>query len=134
MRLASVPAPAAIPRTRSAPARVAVVVALAWGALAFGAPYPWAAWPLMVVCVTACLLAWIADRTTIALAPVVALVGLVAALALQLFQIPAALLATISPHTAEAVAKFNGTFNPAFDPHTISILPEATARIRRPCE
>ena len=26
--------------------------AVAWGALAFGATYPWAAWPLMVLCVT----------------------------------------------------------------------------------
>lgn len=90
------------------------LVALAWGALAFGAVYPWAYWPLAAMCViTGVMGLLIANRrrvsgTSVALNA--ALVATAAAVLVQLLPLPNAVVAAVSPHSGPVV----GRLNPAF--------------------
>lgn len=68
----------------------ATVVMLAWGALAFGAVYPWAYWPLAAACAVLGLWGWLAaGRGSAAVDGLtLALVAIVLAMALQLVPLP----------------------------------------------
>lgn len=84
---------------------VAIVLTLAWGAIPFGAVYPWAYWPLAAACAT--LGGWglagraKADRNRVwASSPLwVGLLVLVLAVGVQLMPLPARVLARLSPST-----------------------------------
>jgi O-antigen ligase len=104
---------------------------LAWGALAFGAVYPWAYWPLAAACLLSGAAGLAATRAVQSEAAgkafTFALVGLAAAIVLQLIPIPVGVVAEVSPRTVDLL----GELNPAFAAglmaqHPVSIWPRDT--------
>jgi O-antigen ligase len=96
-------------RNRTIPVvREAVVVALAWAVLAFGAVYPWAYAPVMVASAVAGVVGIVAgggfraNRSVMVIG--IGLAALAAAVVLQLIPIPAPLLVRIDP-SADAFLK-----------------------------
>ena len=87
----------------------AAVLAVVWGALAFGAVYPWAYRPLVLMCAGTGILALAVkgrrDVFTPALAVWCAVVAI--AVALQLVPLPRGLLATISPGTDRFLSEYD---------------------------
>ena len=81
----------------------AIVLLIAWGALAFGAVYPWAYTPLLIGSALTGAAALVRHRDRRFPGPTrAALFGLVvvmAAAALQLVPLPSAVLGTVSPNT-----------------------------------
>lgn len=107
----------------------ATVLLIAWGALAFGAVYPWAYTPLLaasaVVGAAACLrrgprLPEGARRTMMALAVVAV------AVSLQLVPLPPGLLRGLSPSTDTFLRTYDLSYALTTTPHALSILPQAT--------
>ena len=102
---------------------------LAWGALAFGAVYPWAYWPLAVGCALLGLWAMLErvpwrDPRTVALGMALGVVAL--AMAVQLVPLPAKALEWVSPGTVPYFERFQvGYQRPAF--LALSIAPASTA-------
>jgi O-antigen ligase len=106
-----------------------LVATIAWGALAFGAVYPWGYWPLVLACAGLGLWgifetrAWSDPRTRhIGLA----LSAVAAAMFLQVVAMPYEWLAEISP----SVEKFFEEYRLGHRPlgmHALSLDPEATA-------
>jgi hypothetical protein len=104
------------------------MVLLAWGALSFGAVYPWAYWPLAAGC--AALGGWAVlstegwrDPRTSALGSALGLVAL--AMAIQIVPLPARVLAFMSPAVRSFFEHFQlGYQPPAFQ--TLSIAPGLT--------
>ena len=91
-------------RTRSAlavRAQALALVAIGWGALAFGGAYPWAYWPLAALMFGAGAAGWLTDagatnRVTRTLVMAFALPA--AAVALQLIPLPLAWVRALSPN------------------------------------
>ena len=105
------------------------LAAIAWGAAAFGAVYPWAYWPLAGVCVAAGVIGVLNNRaaahTSAALCVALAAVG-VAAL-LQVVPLPFGTLTRISPATAGLLGDLDpSTAAGLTGSHAISIDPFAT--------
>ena len=107
------------------------LVALAWGALAFGAVYPWAYWPLAASCVVFGLSGLFVasqkhvDGTSRALN--IALVATGAAILVQLLPLPAEAVAAISPNSSAVVNRLNPAFAAGLEPsHSMSIWPKDT--------
>ncbi|HYU79178.1 MAG TPA: O-antigen ligase family protein [Vicinamibacterales bacterium] len=105
-----------------------LVAALAWGALAFGAVYPWAYWPLAVVCAAVGIhaivvtKAWSDARTrTLALA----LGAVAAAIAVQLVALPRWALERLSPGVESFLREYQVFYLPA-SVHPLSIAPSQT--------
>jgi O-antigen ligase len=125
--LAAAPAAtAAVPNAIQA----ATVLVLAWGALAFGAVYPWAFWPLAAACALCGALALL-RRSTVPRLPsarlglCVAAIG--AAALVQVVPLPLDLLRLLSPHAATALSELDVAFAVgAVDRHALSIAPPAT--------
>jgi O-antigen ligase len=114
-------------------ARVAVallLVAIAWGALAFGAVYPWAYWPLATVCMIAATIGIAADRSRLAnqsRALAIALTVLGAAIVVQLLPLSNHLAEIISPHAPGLVKDLNPAFAAGLEPrHPLSVWPRDT--------
>lgn len=123
------------------------MLTLAWGALAFGAVYPWAYWPLAAACAILGLWAFAGKPEGLrhrgtggaeaprqhhspARALAVGLLVLVLAVAIQLVPIPARTLARISPSTDTFLRSYDAQY--AADagtrlPHPLSIRPQGTA-------
>lgn len=82
-------------------ARWLTVAAIVWGALAFGAVYEWAYWPLAAVCLAAGVAGLRVNApshaTPAILAMAFALLGV--AVALQLIPLPVSVVAALSPNT-----------------------------------
>ena len=104
---------------------------LAWGALSFGAVYPWAYWPLAAACLVSGVAALVATRAVpIAVqgtALTLALGVLAVAILLQLIPLPLSAVVAISPRTVELL----GELNPAFaaglmKSHPVSVWPHDT--------
>lgn len=105
--------------------------AVMWGALAFGAVYPWGYWPLAGACLLSGAFALsmaraakveAADRTLI-----LALAGVGAAIVLQLVPLPARLLSVVSPQTVDLLNNLNPAFAAGLLPwHTLSVWPKDT--------
>jgi O-antigen ligase len=101
-----------------------LIALLAWGALAFGAVYPWAYWPLAAGCVT--LGAWAVLKTqswrdprTTSLG--MALGAVAAAIALQLVPLPSRAIAVVSPAQTSYFERFQFGYQPAtFLPLSVS--------------
>ena len=118
--------------TRSAAvAHLLSIAALIWGALAFGAVYPWAYWTLAVLLVAAGLAALAvaeragADGTSRELK--LALFGVGAAIAVQIVPVPSAIVATISPQTQPLVARLSPAFAAGLQRlHPVSVWPRDT--------
>jgi hypothetical protein len=105
-----------------------LVLAIAWGALAFGAVYPWAYWPLIFLCLVLGLWgvsagrAWHDPRTR-RLAIVLGITGL--AIAAQLVALPYSVLSRVSPGVERFLRQYMVAYHPA-SLHSLSIAPEAT--------
>jgi O-antigen ligase len=113
---------------------VAAWLLVAWGALAFGAVYPWAWMPLVTGCTLVGLMALgvsrgrphdAGDRGLLA-----ALAFVIAGALLQMTPLPSALMDALSPSAARVLADQNLAFATAESrgPHALSLDPVATAR------
>lgn len=110
-------------------AQTMVVASLAWGALAFGATYPWASRPLMAGCAAAGILGWLAARNVrLPVAGLAWSMGFVlAAIAAQLVSVPASLMERLSPATLDVLGQLDLPYRAAVDKaHAISIHPPGT--------
>ena len=107
-----------------------LLVAIAWGALAFGAVYPWAYWPLAALCVVAGAIGIAAGRSRVAArsrALPIALIVLGAAIALQLLPLPNDAVALVSPHAPGLAKDLNPAFAAGLEPrHPLSVWPRDT--------
>jgi hypothetical protein len=112
-------------------AQAAALAVIAWGALAFGAVYPWAYWPL-----AAALTASAAFSLTVARwsgapfsgRPVAwALAAVGCAIAAQLIPLPSAALAALSPGATTLITELNPAFAAGLLPrHPASVWPSST--------
>lgn len=89
------------PTRRASGCAVATLVGVAWGSLAFGAVYPWAYWPLLVVCGVAGLLGIVRPGKSASLNRPLAYgcVLLMSAVLIQLVPLSRGVVSAISPHT-----------------------------------
>jgi hypothetical protein len=110
--------------------QAAVVVIIAWGALAFGAVYTWAYLPLLAACAAVGLLglAWGrgvkicgASRSAIIALMIVGAAGLA-----QLVPLPVAMLKTLSPATDAFLRHYDLAYAVDAARHPLSINPAAT--------
>ena len=103
---------------------------LAWGALAFGATYPWGYWPLAAASVAlgvTGLRATTAWRSHPLRAVAVSLVGVAAAIALQIIPVPYATFTAISPAGHALLSGLSlGYAQSVPSWHTLSIYPAMT--------
>jgi O-antigen ligase len=109
----------------------ACVAIVAWGALAFGAVYPWAYTPLLAACAVTGLLGLFEPGRRMPRASRRILFGLLAvgaAAALQLVPLSPSLLETISPATAAFLGNYDLRY--AVEPfaHPLSLKPALTMR------
>ncbi len=112
-------------------AEALLVVAIAWGTFAFGAPYPWAYWPMAGAAALAAVLALLTPAPppvssgTRRLAWSFAV--FIAVAALQLIPLAPATLARLSPATPVILRQFDPLFASGLRPnHPLSIDPAAT--------
>jgi len=126
------------PRSTLIPATFMVI---AWGALAFGAVYPWAFGPLLAACALVGIAALAAYRhrpmPRSARVVVLALLVVLAATSLQVVPLPPGVLATVSPGTDAFLRDFDLTYAMSDTQlpdgtvvaaawHPVSIAPRAT--------
>jgi hypothetical protein len=111
-------------------ASVLIVGTIAWGALSFGAVYPWAYWPLAIACVLAGGIGIAANRRRSAGASrafVVALAGVGLTGLVQVVPLPIAVLQRISPAASGVLMRLHPGFAAGPHPtHTLSIDPTST--------
>jgi O-antigen ligase len=112
-------------------ASVVSLAAIVWGALAFGAVYPWAYWPLAGLCVVAGVAGLVmgirrdVKGTSTALNG--ALLATAGAIVLQLVPLPGGVLAAISPRTAAIVGRLSPAFAAGLERlHPLSVWPHDT--------
>src|SRR5215207_3509804 len=106
----------------------AVLALIAWGALAFGAVYPWAYTPLLAGCALVGALGLALNSTRVlpasARAAVVALAGVLTAGLLQIIPVPAVVLNTVSPSVEVFLRTYNVGHAAAW--HPLSLDPRST--------
>jgi O-antigen ligase len=108
-----------------------VAVLIAWGALSFGAVYPWAYWPLAAG--AALVGAYgLLQRRHVAVMPLgrsllIALAVTLVAMLLQLIPLGRATVAALSPNTTRVLQDYDLRYMTAVESgHALSIQPEAT--------
>lgn len=104
---------------------------VAWGALSFGAVYPWAYWPLVGGCLVCGVAGWFAGRETglPSALLLVALFTVPAAALLQLIPVPRDVLAIASPVALTVLPSLDVAFAVGADAwHPLSIAPTSTGR------
>jgi len=108
----------------------AILVLIAWGALAFGAVYPWAFIPLYVGCAAVGLAAILQRRRTIArdVPLILALLLVGSAIALQLMPLPAGMIRWLNPETDVFLQRYVLGYPALMQRHALSIEPSATLR------
>jgi len=106
------------------------LAAVAWGALAFGGVYPWAYWPLALVCAVAGVLGLSATTAASPAVPrtlSISLALLGTAVLLQLVPLPLPALSFISPAASATLHAYSPSFAAGLDyRHALSIQPAAT--------
>jgi len=110
---------------------VATVLAiLFWGALAFGAVYPWAYTPLLIACAITGAVASLRRRRgalpSESRAVLVALVCVFAAGVLQLVPVTSGVLRAVSPATDAFLRNYSLSYAADAPPHSLSVNPQAT--------
>ena len=111
-----------------------LIAAIAWGAFAFGAVYPWAYWPLvmaaMVVAIGGLLLTGPAEWRRLKLSAIaVALAAFLVACTIQLVPLPWATVHAISPKAQSIVSELDiATRQGLTTAHSLSISPERSLR------
>jgi O-antigen ligase len=108
----------------------AVLVLISWGALAFGAVYPWAFIPLYVGCAAVGLAAILQRRRTIArdVPLILALLLIGSAIALQLVPLPAGMIRWLNPETDVFLQRYVLGYPAVMQRHALSIEPSGTLR------
>jgi O-antigen ligase len=109
-----------------------LAAAIAWGAFAFGAVYPWAYWPLAAASALAAAAGLLAQAPgswrPMDLRPLsIALAAFVAAASLQLVPLPNAMVSAISPEAPSIVAELHPAARLDASRHALSIAPSKTA-------
>jgi O-antigen ligase len=108
----------------------AILVLISWGALAFGAVYPWAFYPLYIGCAAVGLASFLqrrrTSRTDALLAVALALLGV--CVALQLVPLPAGTIGWLSPETDAFLQRYVLGYPSLMPRHALSIEPYATLR------
>jgi hypothetical protein len=106
-----------------------LILALAWGAFAFGAVYPWAYWPLAATVAGLGVYTLVRTRgyrdhrvRTLAFA----LAGVAAAIAIQLISLPYSIVAKLSPALDRFFREYALFYHPA-SLHSLSLSPASTA-------
>jgi O-antigen ligase len=120
-----------LPNRGAAVAQVLLVSAIAWGALAFGAVYSWAYWPLGVMCaicgVTALIVAAAENVDGTSRALNLAFLAVAVAISLQLLPLPARIVNTLSPAAPALMARLNPAIAAGLQPaHALSVWPRDT--------
>jgi len=111
----------------AAAAQIVTVAALAWGAFAFGAVYPWAYWPLVAACCLAGFAGLFAEHAGASRALIVALALIVAAGLLQVVPLSRETLGEVSPTAPGVIAQLEPAFAIGMLPaHPVSIHPPLT--------
>jgi putative inorganic carbon (HCO3(-)) transporter len=108
---------------------LAAALMTAWGALAFGAVYPWAYWPLFAAAGVAGLAGIVArpGRASVRWPLVISVAAVLASIGLQLVPLPARFLAAISPNADRLLRQLNVAYAAgAIASHPLSIEPMAT--------
>jgi putative inorganic carbon (HCO3(-)) transporter len=108
-----------------------LIAAIAWGAFAFGAVYPWAYWPLAVAVVAVSILSRRVgpNLPSLQLGPLGIVLGLFAvAVVLQLVPVPYAWVRLLSPRSLDVVSSFDLGFGANSGRHPLSIAPQLTVR------
>lgn len=124
-------APPSVEFTRTRAARLGygvTIAAIVWGALAFGAVYPWAYWPLAVAAQASGFLGLFTRHRAVAgmsRQTAVALVVLAAAPLVQVVPLSRVSLQTISSATVETLDRVDLTFA-VTGSHSLSIHPSST--------
>jgi len=113
-------------------ARWLLIAAIAWGAFAFGAVYPWAYWPLAIAALAVALAGIFApaprgwQRLDLA-GLTLALGALILAAAIQLVPLPYATVSSISPEAPSIIAQLDPAAGLGLGPrHPLSIAPANT--------
>ena len=107
---------------------IATLVLMAWGALAFGAVYPWAFLPLFAGCALVGAVALL-QRTSAGTMEVVlsiSLASVVIAIGLQLVPMPISTIRWMSPETDMVLRRYAIGYPPLSQRHALSIQPRAT--------
>ena len=109
----------------------ATVVVIAWGALAFGAVYPWAFRPLLIACAVIGAAGVLAGRGRqiggATRAALLALVAVLAAAGLQLIPLSPAVIGAVSPATDGFLRNYDLAYAAAGIDHPLSLAPRATS-------
>jgi O-antigen ligase len=108
----------------------AILVLISWGALTFGAVYPWAFIPLYAACAATGLAAFLQrKRTTARDVPLaLALLLLGSAVTLQLVPLPAGTIRWLNPETDVFLQRYVLGYPTLVQRHALSIEPSATLR------
>jgi O-antigen ligase len=109
----------------------AILVLVSWGALSFGAVYPWAFAPLYAGCAVVGVMAFLRRqrRTTATDVPLaVSLMLLTIAIAVQLIPLHAETIRAISPQTDTFLQRYVLGYASSIERHALSIEPAATMR------
>jgi O-antigen ligase len=103
-------------------------VAIAWGALAFGAVYAWAYWTLAALAAAAGIggLCIPPRRPILSRAMRLALVGVPLAIAAQLIPLPPSIFAKLNPNAASLVSQLDPLFALHGGAHSLSVVPRHT--------
>lgn len=108
----------------------ATLAVIAWGALAFGAVYPWAYKPLLAACAATGLYGLLLDRRVAVDRPTrlafIALCTVFAAALIQLIPLPPGVLATVSPSTHGFLQEYDLTYAYGETSHPLSLSPQKT--------
>jgi O-antigen ligase len=104
------------------------LVPIVWGALAFGAVYPWAYWPLAATCFFAGIAGLIVTRQAHPAASSqafnAALLAVFGAIVAQLVPLPVDAVGLVSPHTVQLLRDLNPAFGVgSISAHTLSVWP-----------
>jgi O-antigen ligase len=112
-------------------AQAFALLALCWGALAFGGAYPWGFWPLAAIALTAgaigCLIPSAAGAARVSRLLVAALALLGAAMVLQLVPLPLAVLRTVSPNALAVLEQTDFAYGAGLTRfHSLSVVASST--------
>ena len=109
---------------------LSLLVLTSWGALAFGAVYPWAFIPLYAGCTAVGVAAFLQRKgtspTDVVLAGSLLFLGL--AIGLQLVPLPVSAIRSLSPETDVFLQRYALGYGTFLQRHALSIEPSQTAR------
>jgi O-antigen ligase len=104
-----------------------VLLALAWGVLAFGAVYPWSYWPLLAAAAAVGLYGVLVNGRGPRLTPLAVALGAIAAvMLLQLVPVPPAILAAVDPARDRLLREYDLPYALTGTAHPLSIRPAGT--------